>query len=611
MSTLPSPSTERAALPESMTWDLRPIYADWTAWEVACTEATRQVDAFAARRGSLGAGGTDALLGALEARDALGELASRVYAYASLRHDEDQRESEVRGRLQRVQALLARAAQASAWFEPELLTLPESTVIGWCDASPALGRYRFLLATLYRLHTHVLDEQGETLLSLAGRLSAAPSDVYESLSVADFRPPTITLHDGQTVTVSHGQYRALLATNRSQPDRAAAFHAFHRPFAEHRHTYAALYHSVLQRDWFHAQARGYASSLEAALDGNAVPASVVETLIRETRASVEPLQRYHRLRQRVLGLAEYFSYDSAIPLLEGETRYPYADVLRWLPESVAPLGPAYQEAVARLLRQRTIDVFESAGKRNGAYSAPVYGCPPYILLNYNETLDAVFTLAHEVGHSMHTTLAHATQPFVYADYTIFVAEVPSTLSEALLLRLLLARATSDQERVLLLQHAIDSIAGTFYTQVMFADFEWQAHRLVEAGEPITADVLDAMYAALLTAYHGDAVQYAPEARHVWARIPHFFNSPYYVYQYATCFASSAALLRRMQPSGEHWDAAAVDAYLALLRAGGSDQPLVLLRQAGIDLSQSDTVRAVPQHLTALVDELEATLARLT
>lgn len=611
MATLPSPSTERDALPESMTWDLRPIYVGWAAWEQACAEASRHIDAFGARRGSLAAGGADALQSALEARDALGELVNRVYAYASLRHDEDQRDSEVRGRLQRVQAMLARAAQASAWFEPELLTLPEATVMGWCETSPALARYRFLLETLFRLHTHVLDAQGETLLSLAGRLSAAPADVYESLSVADFRPPTITLSDGQTTTLSHGQYRALLATNRSQPDRAAAFHAFHRAFVEHRHTYAALYHSVLQRDWFHAQARGYGSSLEAALDGNAVPVSVVETLIRETRASVEPLQLYHRLRQRALGLEEYFSYDSAIPLVEGETRYPYADVLRWLPESVSPLGSVYQETVARLLRQRTIDVCECAGKRNGAYSAPVYGCPPYILLNYNETLDAVFTLAHELGHSMHTMLAHGAQPFVYADYTIFVAEVPSTLSEALLLRLLLARATSDRERVLLLQHAIDGIAGTFYTQVMFADFEWQAHRLVEAGEPITADVLDAMYADVLTAYHGDAVRYAPEARHVWARIPHFFNSPYYVYQYATCFASSAALLRRLQPSADRWDDAAVDAYLTLLRAGGSNQPMVLLRQAGIDLSQPDTVRAVPQQLAALVDELEATLARLT
>ena len=256
---------------------------------------------------------------------------------------------------------------------------------------------------------------------------------------------------------------------------------------------------------------------------------------------------------------------------------------------------------------RWIDVFENSGKRAGAYSAPVYGAHPYMLLNYNETLDAVFTLAHELGHSMHTLLSHQTQPFVYSGYTIFVAEVPSTLNEALLLDLMLERARSRDERVVLLQHAIDSIASTFYSQVMFADYELQAHRLVEQDQPVTADALNAIYSGLLDAYYGDVIDKEELSRITWARIPHFFSTPYYVYQYATCFASSASLMQgfRSKAAAERTDA--VGRYLDLLRAGGSDYPMTLLARAGVDLSRPDTVRAGSAELGSLVARLEAEL----
>ena len=246
---------------------------------------------------------------------------------------------------------------------------------------------------------------------------------------------------------------------------------------------------MLQRDWFHAQARGYRSTLEAALHGNNIPTAVVENLIETTKAGTEPLRRYHRLRKRVLGLSTYHTYDTTIPLVDFDRKYPYEDVLEWLPASVAPLGRGLPAAAARGRWPATGSTSTRIpGKRSGAYSAPVYGVHPYMLLNYNDTLDAVFTLAHEMGHSMHTLLSHAHQPFVYAGYTIFVAEVPSTLSEALFLEYMLARTTDERERIVLLQHAIDGIVGTFYTQVMFADYELQAHRLVEEGQPVTAEV---------------------------------------------------------------------------------------------------------------------------
>jgi oligoendopeptidase F len=279
----------------------------------------------------------------------------------------------------------------------------------------------------------------------------------------------------------------------------------------------------------------------------------------------------------------------------------------WIVDSVAALGPEYQRDVREAFDARWIDVFENVGKRSGAYSAPVYGAHPYMLLNYNETLDAVFTLAHEMGHSMHTLLSHRAQPFVYAGYTIFVAEVPSTLNEALFLDLMLERASSRTERIVLLQHAIDSITSTFYTQVMFADFELQAHRLVEADQPVTAEVLNGVYSGLLDAYYGDVIDTEEISRVTWARIPHFFATPYYVYQYATCFASTARLMQGIRSTVPGERAAAVDRYLGLLRAGGSDYPMRLLRQAGVDLSQPDTVRAVAAELDMLVGRLEAEL----
>jgi len=249
-------------------------------------------------------------------------------------------------------------------------------------------------------------------------------------------------------------------------------------------------------------------------------------------------------------------------------------------------------------------VYENPGKRSGAYSAPVYGVHPYMLLNHNDTLDAVFTLAHEAGHSMHTLLSHAHQPFVYSDYTIFIAEVPSTLSEALFLEYMLEQARSERERIVLLQHAIDGIVGTFYTQVMFADYELQAHRLVEDGQPVTSERLSEIYFNLFKTYHGDALDYDDQSRVTWARIPHFYSTPYYVYQYATCFASSAQLMKQLTGASGPANKAAIDRYLTLLKSGGSDHPMTLLQRAGVDLSRPEPVRAVVEQLDALVTRLE-------
>jgi len=597
---------EREAIPTPYTWDLSHICRNWDDWMETYRELDAEIEAFKSRQGTL-ASGADALTGAFRAMDRMGVLSYRVWYYASLRYDEDQRNNEINARRQQVQILFAREHQSGSWFNPELLAIPLETIRHWMENSPPLALYRFAIESLFHEQEHVLDEQGERLLSYASRSSSVSHESYAALTTADMKPPTIALKSGEQVALSYGQYRAILETNRNQEDRAAAYRTFHQIYADNRNTYAALYNGVLQRDWFHARARGYDTTLEAALHGNDIPSSVVETLISVTKERVEPLRRYHRLRRRVLGVDSYRLHDVSIPLVQHDARYTYEEVVPWIVESVADLGDEYQQHVHDAFNGRWIDVFENTGKRSGAYSAPVYGAHPYMLLNFNETLDAVFTLAHEMGHSMHTLLAHRAQPFVYAGYTIFVAEVPSTLSEALFLDFMLTRADTASQRAVLLQHAIDSIASTFYTQVMFADFELQAHRLVEQDQPITAEVLSGIYSGLLREYYGDVLDEEPLSAMTWARIPHFYSTPYYVYQYATCFASTARLMQDLRASDRAMKSSGVDRYLGLLRAGGSGFPMDLLKTAGVDLSQPETVQAVGTELDALVSKLESAL----
>jgi oligoendopeptidase F len=602
-------SRRREEIADRYKWNLSDIFASWDEWESGYKRLEAGVEKYAELKGTL-SDGPERLLDAFRLSEELGQLAYRVWYFPSLRYDEDQRDNTVNAKRQQVQILFARWKQAESWFNPELLKIPIETVREWMDRSEPLRLYRFAIEDLYRQQEHVLDEAGERLMSLSSRLSSSPNDAYWALSTADAKFPTIRLSTGEDVTVTYGQYRAILSTRRNQADRAAAFRALHDTYQNTLNTYATLYNGVCQRDWFQARARGYKTTLDAALHGDNIPTSVVENLIETTRAGVEPLRRYHRLRRRTLGVPSYHVYDYSIPLVTFDKKYEYDRVLDWIVESVGPLGAEYQSRMREGFTGGWIDVYENDGKRSGAYSAPVYGTHPYMLMNYNDTLDDMFTLSHEMGHSMHTILSHESQPFVYSNYTIFVAEVPSTLSEALLLEYLLARSTDPAERVVLLQHAIDNIAGTFYTQVLFADYELRAHRLAESDQPITAEILTGLYRSLLVDYYGDALDLNDQTGITWSRIPHFFNSPYYVYQYATCFASAARLAQEIMQGTEPARRDARDRFLALLRSGGSDYPMEQLKRAGVDLSRPDTVNAIVNQLDDLVSRLEKEIAAL-
>jgi oligoendopeptidase F len=599
----------RSDVPAEFRWDFSPIYPNWDAWEAGMREMAAKIEAFAALKGTL-KNGADAVLKAYLAFDEIGKLQDRLYRYPELQRDVDTRDQAVAARFQRVGALFSKFDTASAWFTPELLTVPQATMQHWLDQTAALAPYRFPILEAYRRAAHVLDEKGERLLSLAGRFGDTPRETYAELSTSDIQFPTITLSSGESVTLSPGNYYALLDGNRNQADRAKAAAAHVGAYATTANTYAALYNGVLQRDWFIAQARNFATTLDAALDGNAVPREVVETLIAATRAGTAPLQRYLRLRKKLLGLETYHPYDGSLALFKSDKTYPYATARELALASVGPLGDEYGSRYRRFVGGGRIDVYENPGKRSGAYSAGVYGVGPYLLLNYNDTLDSVFTFAHEAGHAMHTVLSYENQPFATTDYTIFVAEVASTTNERFLLDELLRRTTDPKERFLLLQHAADSIVGTYYTQVLFADFELQVHQRVERGEPITTEVLRKVYRDTARAYYGDAVTFDEFYENTWARISHFYNSPYYVFQYATCFASSAQLFRAMTTGTPGSRQAATQRYLTLLKSGGNDQPMAQLKKAGVDLTQRAPIQAVIDQLDTLVTQMEAEAAKI-
>ncbi|TAG33184.1 MAG: oligoendopeptidase F [Verrucomicrobia bacterium] len=594
---------DRAAIAPEFKWDFSAIYPSWEAWEEGLVDLEARMETFSALKGTL-KDGPEVLLRAYRLFDEIGIVQYRVFRYPQLQRDTDTRDQAVSARMQRVQALFARFGTATSWFTPELLTVPEVTVRGWIDSTPELEIYRFPILDAYRQQKHVLDEKGEKLLSFASRFNETPRSVYSELSTSDIRFPSIILADGSDVKLTPGAYQHLLTTNPVQADRAKAFEAYIGTYAATKNTYAAIYRGVLERGWFLAQARGYPTTLHRALEDNAIPTEVYTNLVETVRAGTEPLRRYFRLRKKLLGLETYHLYDGQLPLVKDDAVWPFRPARDLVLASVAPFGTEYQAKFRELLEGGRLDVYENEGKRSGAYSAGVYGVGPYVLMNYNDTQDALFTFAHEMGHAMHTRLAEETQPFVTSNYTIFVAEVASTVNERLLLEQLLTQTQSPQQRFLLLQHAIDAIVGTFYTQVLFADFERQAHAKVEAGEAITADSLSEIYGGLLTTYYGDAVTLDEAYRLTWTRIPHFYNAPYYVFQYATCFASSAKFYHDMFLGPEEARAAARERYLTLLKSGGDAHPMEQLRRAGVDLADPATVRAVIDEMDELVTRLE-------
>jgi len=599
----------RDEIPDAQKWDLSHIYPSWEAWEVDLNKVEVLAEEFIQMQGTL-AEGPHRILEASLKSDELGKLAGLVYRYPALSNVTNMADNSIAARMQQVQIMFARFGTAMAWFNPEMLEIPWATMERWLDETPELEPYRFGITDLYRQQEHVLSAEQEELLSYYNQALGAPSAIYSEISTSDIDYPEVELADGTTVTMTPGQYYQILGGDYTQEDRKRAFEGFYGIYHQQANTYASIYNGILQGNWATAQARNYPSSLKAALDGNDIPTEVYENLVEMVREGAAPVHRYYALRKKALGLDEYHGYDGNVPLVDFHKEYPWEDIRDDIVASVTPLGADYVSKMEEAFSGGWVDVYENEGKRPGAFSAGVYGVHPYMLLNYNDTMDSFFTAAHEMGHTLHTMLSHENQPYSTSDYTIFVAEVASTLNERLLLDHVLAQTEDPTERVALLTHAIDDIVGTFYSQVMFADYELQASRLVEQGVPITRDVLTQIYSDLWKNQSGEAATFDEFYGSTWARISHFYNSPFYVYQYATCYATSAQIYERITSDDADERATAVAEYLELLQSGGNDHPMKQLQKSGVDLSDPSAFQAVIDNLDRLVGLLEEVLEEM-
>ena len=599
----------RDEIPAEFKWNLNDIYSNWTDWDNDLIKLKSKMDEIVSYKGKLKES-PENLLKVQHLNDELGILSYKVYRFPQLSHDLNTRDQQMGANLQKVQAMFAEFGVATSWINPELLEIPWDTMKKWLDENPAFNPYRFGITDLYRQQKHVLTADKEELLSYFSRVNNSPSEIYSNLTTADIDFPTVHLSTGDSIQATYGNYGLVLSTNHNQEDRKKTYEAHYSVFKKNENTYASIYTAICQSDWATARARGYNSSLEAVLDGNNIPLAVYENLVNTVKANTEPLQKYNNLRKKLLKVDKYYSFDGSIPLTDFLKTYPYDEAKERVLASITPLGSDYKEKITGALNGGWIDVFENKGKRAGAYSAGVYGVHPYMLMNYNGTLDNVFTLGHELGHTMHTLYSQENQPFSTSSYTIFVAEVASTFNERLLLDDMLAKTTNPKERINLLQQAIQGITGTFYFQSLLADYELQVHTLVEKGESITAETLSKIMTELYETYYGNSVEKDEFINRVWTRIPHMYRTPFYVYQYATCFASSAQIYNNINKGTDGERKEALEKYLTLLKSGGSDYPMEQLKNAGVDLTQPETIKAVISQFSRLVDQLESEINKL-
>lgn len=600
----------RDEITQQYKWNLNDVYPNWTAWENDLTTLKGYMSEIPKYQGKISQN-SNIFIEFVNLEEKISRLLDKVYLYPYLQRDLDSTNETASVKLQEVEGIYANYSIASSWITPEILTIPKETMISWINDNPVLEANRFPLMEIYRLQEHVLSADKEKLLSYFGQYLGVPSDIYSELSTSDIKWNEIELTDGSKTFVTNGVYSKIISTDRNQEDRKKAFEALYNSFNVNKNTYASIYKSILQRDFSTAQSRNYKSSLEKALNPNNIPLDVYTSLIESTRENTAPLKRYIALRKKALDLKSYHYYDNSINIVDYNKEFTYEEAKDTVLESVKPLGTDYYRDLNTALSEGWLDVYETPNKRSGAYSLNIYDVHPYMLLNYNGTMDSVFTLAHELGHTMHSMLSTKNQPYSISSYTIFVAEVASTFNERLLLDNMLKNTNDSKEKIALIEQAIGGIVGTYYIQTLFADYEYQAHQIVENGGAITSDVLNNIMSNLFTEYFGNDLTMDELQKIIWARIPHFYNSPYYVYQYATSFASSANLYNRITNPEYSLDEReqAKKAYLTLLKSGGNDHPMNQLKKAGVDLSKKDAFDAVAIEFNRLLDLLEEELKK--
>ncbi len=593
----------RSELKQEETWDLTKIFENEAAFEDGMKQMEVLTDEVANYQGRLSEGAKP-LLECLELLDRLNQAQGKVGLYASMLFHTETSNSEHAGRLAKVYQLTSKLWAKLSFVEPELMQLNMEQVKKWIEEEPRLGVYEHMLEDSLQMKAHTLSTEEERLLARLSPVTHAPSAISSKLRDADFSFDAVETEDGASYVVSEGRYGVFME-HKDRKLRERAYKSLITEYHRYRNTLAETLSSSMNYDNIQAELRGFKSARQAALYRNNIPESVYDQLVHVVNDHLGLMHRYVSLRKKCLGYDQLHYYDLMVPII-GDTpewHLSFDEARDIVYEALKPLGPNYRKMLERAFNERWIDIPENQGKRTGAYSSGRQGLPAYILLNWNGTLDALFTLIHELGHSMHSLHTWENQPPCYANYGIFLAEIASTTNEILLTHYLLERYQDDEVmQNYILNHYLDGVRGTVYRQTMFAEFEQKAHEALQQGQPLTADAMDQIYGDLTYRYFGEDLEKDPEPSWEWARIPHFYNN-FYVYQYATGFSAATLFSEQIIKEGQ----SAVDRYLAFLSAGNSDWPIDVLKKAGVDMTKPDATLAVFKRFDDYLTRLEKTL----
>lgn len=591
----------RSEIAEADKWALEDLFLTDADWKAAVKQLEEQLAQLKGYAGKVSAS-ADALYAYLTLADETENLFEKVLVYSNEKMHEDMGNSTYQGYAAQAQAAATRLSAAEAFFEPELLAMEESRLQGFFKEDSKLEKYRLLIDRIWRRKEHTLSAAEEEILAKTYEMATAPDDIFSMFNDADAKFGTIRDENGKEVELTHGRFGGFMESS-DRRVRKEAFEALYQTYDQFKNTLAATYSANVKKAKFYADVRKYPSALAAALAPGNIPTEVYDNLIETVHRFLPAMYRYVALRKRALGVEELHMYDVYVPLVADQTKkIPFAEAKEIVKRGLAPMGEEYVSHLEEGFDHRWIDVYENRGKRSGAYSWGAYGTHPYVLLNYQGKLDDVFTLAHEMGHALHSWYSNANQPYVYSGYLIFVAEVASTCNESLLMQYLLKESKDKKEKAYLLNHFIDQFKGTLFRQTMFAEFEKITHEMYAKGESLTAERLCAVYMDLNRKYFGEEMVSDPQIALEWARIPHFYTE-FYVYQYATGFSCAIALSKRILEMGE----AGVADYMKFLKGGCSKDPIELLKMAGVDISTPKPVEDALQLFEELVSELEELL----
>ena len=592
---------KREEVPVEHTWNLGDMYATVSDWEAAMKECDMLIGEIAAMEESCMASANN-LFALLEKVAEAEEKLSLAYNYAERLYDEDCSNTAHQAMAAKAGTLFSKFIEKTAFIQPMILELSAETLEGFYKEFPSLEFYRKFIDEILRFREHSLSTEMEKLVALTSEMSQGPANTFSILNNADLLFPEIEDEKGEKTRITHGRYVSFLESANREV-RKSAFEGMYSTYEQFLNTIASIYDNQVKQQIFQAKAHKYATTLEAAVDGNNVSPEVYMNLIETINKNLDKLHRYVSLRKKCLGLDELHMYDIYTPMISDVAKeVPFEEAKETVLKALAPLGEDYVAKVKEGFENRWIDIYENQGKRSGAYSAGAYGTHPYVLLNYNGSLDNMFTLAHEMGHAMHSYYSNENQPYIYSQYKIFVAEVASTCNEILLMEYLLKNTTDKKERAYLLNHYLDSFKGTVFRQTQFAEYEMRSNAMVEAGESLNAQNLSDLYLEINQKYYGPDMISDKMISYEWARIPHFYTN-FYVYKYATGFSAASALSKQILEEGE----TAVARYKEFLKSGGSDYPLNQLKKAGVDMHKKEAVDQALSVFAELVDQLEKEL----